>query len=763
MPHPEWQFGGLLQSLPKPVAWGALGAVAFLGLMFIVISYRHTLRELSPIRRGVLIFFRALMLLAVLLCLANPGRVDHAPQKDATKRTLAVLVDRSGSMNAPDNRAETRLGNAVKLWKQHDNEVKQSFDGTDYYRFSTKAEKAAGLDEALQAPDAGEETHLYQALDQMLDLSPGGIACLTDGLDTTGGPVDQLIARAQRQGVPIYFIAGSNRTRPADLLAIREITMPSQVLRRTQFKAGVALEIASAKGAEVPVELWNKGQMIASVKLKAHPGWSVLPWSVPVSAKEPGPMQLEFRVGEGTRQQIAAATTQVVDKSKLEVLYYQGALLWGYRYMLTALQTDPSFHMTAVLNPALNLQLTSTAPDGTPMNDLPEDSAVLKRFQIVVLANVFADQLSPKQQKALVEYVKQGGAVLFIAPDSNACSRFAGTELEQMLPVVFAPPAQQTQEGQAEAAFQKKLAGMNGADNGMDTEFAEQAVDEQPPAPKLYPFTAPAGAAAKVSKLFESGTNAPRFSDFAKVSKVKSGAEILAEHPSEGPEANRRWVLIARQQFGEGSSAVMTSDLLWRWKMSLPSESHLVETFWQQFMMLLARTSTGQGLRLVKDDSLASVGRAVTVRVEMAAGSAALPPVVAVSPSGVKQTLVVKAGESGAEGQTSFTPDAEGRWEVSASDEAGNLARITIPVGTKKASGESTDTPADVEGLRRIAEATGGGLIDGDTAAIRSRPAATLASATKIPQPLWDTRWLIATLLGLYGAELVVRRVSKLL
>ena len=321
MPHPEWQFGGWLQALPKPVAWGALGAVAFLGFVFIVFSYSHTLRELSRARRWVLTGFRALILLAVLLCLANPGRVDRPADKGADKRMLAVLIDRSGSMNAQDNRSETRLGNAVRIWKQHEYDVKQGFDGVDYYRFSTKVEKSDGLDDALQAPDAGAETHLYQALDQMLDLSPGGIACLTDGLDTTGAKMDDLVARAQRQGVPIYFVAGSNRTRPGGLLAIREITMPSQVLRHTQFKAGVALEIASPKEAEVPVELWNKNEMIASVKLKVHAGWSVLPWSVPVSAKEPGPMQLEFRVGEGAKQEVAAATTQVVDKTKLEVLY----------------------------------------------------------------------------------------------------------------------------------------------------------------------------------------------------------------------------------------------------------------------------------------------------------------------------------------------------------------------------------------------------------------------------------------------------------
>ena len=42
---------------------------------------------------------------------------------------------------------------------------------------------------------------------------------------------------------------------------------------------------------------------------------------------------------------------------------------------------------------------------------------------------LFADQLSAKQQSALVAYVKDGGAVLFITPDSDATGKFAGTPL----------------------------------------------------------------------------------------------------------------------------------------------------------------------------------------------------------------------------------------------------------------------------------------------------------------------------------------------
>ena len=759
----EWQFGGWLRALPQPLAWAALGAVAFGGLALIVFSYGRTLQTLPTPRRRLLTIFRLLALVAVLLCLANPVRVERPGANEKPKRTLAVLVDRSGSMAAKDNRSQTRLDNAVRLWNQHTSELTQGFDRVDYHRFSSQLTHAADMDATLKAADPGSETRLFEALDQLLDSSPAGIACLTDGLDTTGDQAEKLIAKAQRLFVPIYFVAGSNRTRPPEYLCIREVKIPPQVLRHTQFTASVAVEVASNTGGELPLELWNKNKMIASTKLAVRPGLNVLPWSVPLSSKEPEAMLLEFRAGEGERRDIATATTQVVDKTNVNVLYYQGALLWGYRYLLTALEDDPSFRMSAILNPGLNMQLTSSTPDGQAMRDLPERADALKHFQIVVLANVFADQLSAKQQLALVAYVKDGGAVLFITPDSDASAKFAGTPLEQMLPVVFAERKPGAPEGDAEKNFQARMNEAGGADGGMETSFADQMIGEQTSGDALLPFTAPPGGDARASRLFEPGPNAPKFAAYAKVINVKPGAKVLAVHPTDRmPGSGKPRVLIARQVFGAGSSAVMTTDLLWRWKMSLPSDSHVPETFWQQFMLMLARTTSGRGLLLVKNSVTAQAGRPISVRVDAASGNA--PKVEAASPSGAKIPLSLEPEPGVTDGQqVRFTPDAEGRWKITASDAAGNFARVMMSVGAKKTQVESLDDPADLEGLRRIAEATGGALVENASGAIRPRTEAFQPPEMKHLQPLWDSQWFIIALLGLYATELIARRMAKLL
>ena len=130
----------------------------------------------------------------------------------------------------------------------------------------------------------------------------------------------------------------------------------------------------------------------------------------------------------------------------------------------------------------------------------------------------------------------------------------------------------------------------------------------------------------------------------------------------------------------------MTTDLLWRWKMSLPSDSHVAETFWQQFMLMLARTTSGRGLLLVKNSVTAQAGRSVSVRVDAASGNA--PKVEATSPSGAKIPLSLEPEPNVTDGQqVQFIPDSGGRWEITASDAAGNFARVTMPVGAKKTRG----------------------------------------------------------------------------
>jgi hypothetical protein len=457
-------------------------------------------------------------------------------------------------------------------------------------------------------------------------------------------------------------------------------------------------------------------------------------------------MPLEFRAGENPPQ-TAACTVEVADHKTVDVLYYQGALQWGYRFLRSALAGQRDFQLTSILNPALNVQISMSAAGLPSLPDLPENPDELKRFQIIILAHVFVNQLTAQQQAALVEYVKDGGAVIFISSDAQAAAGFSGTALEQMLPVVFAPAPAESQDPGADI-FTPPTTGIQGS-------AGSESV------PGLKPFALPAGAAhTAVSALFEKDDeNLPYYAQNAEVSAVKPGAEILAvSRPTDGGEPQ---VLLARQRFGNGFAVAMMTDLLWRWKMSLPSNSHALENFWQQLLLSLS-PAPGERLRLVKLTESPATNEPVALQITGNTGGP-MPNVVVISPANQYRPLTLQPSTNGESvWTTTFTPSAAGFWKVEAAGAGKKFARLVFPVSANSKSVEMMNQPPDIDGMRQLAEATGGSMIE-DAPVFQPRENADAVPPLQHIRPLWDSSWLLGGLLGLYGTELIVRRRFRLL
>jgi hypothetical protein len=516
------------------------------------------------------------------------------------------------------------------------------------------------------------------------------------------------------------------------------------------------------------VELWSGERKLSATRWPVRVGRNVISCPVKVDAGEAGVMPLEFRAGENPPQ-IAGCTTEVVENTTMEVLYYQGALQWGYRFLRGALESDPSFRLTAILNPALHVQLTTGSPGDSAMTDLPEEARELQRFNLVLLAHVFADQFTPKQQQALVEYVRGGGSVLFISPDTSATERFSGTALEAMLPVAFAP------RDQKEDALQRFRAqmGLNAPSGRGRLQLARNTTryvgdsilgNARFPEPvALKPFVLPANPRPSPTSAVFAGTDPdrlPKFEQNAKVRAVKSGAEVLAvSRPAAGgvPE-----VLLARQQFGSGFAAVLTTDLLWRWKLSLPSDSHAVEKFWQQLLLSIAPPS-GQGLRLAILTATPAAKSPVALRISASTGGV-VPKVESVSPTGERLRLTAQEAKDAGEPtwEVSFTPATVGNWEVRTTDVEGRTARVVFPVAEKAGGVDLSNLPPDFAGMRQLAESTGGALL-GKTTVFHPLVESVEKPRVKRAEPVWHNGWLLALLLGVYSAELIVRRRMRLI
>jgi hypothetical protein len=754
-----WEFGGLFSGLSGPVAWCAFGALALLGLFTAWLSYHYAVRPLTRGQRTVLILLRTGFLVTLLLCLANPVRVEKTTlQPAAEKHKLAVVVDRSDSMTMEDSRGRSRLSDALRTWRRLEPGAQGVFDETHYYSLAKDLRPATTLDAAAARTGDTGETWLYQSLLQLLATAPterpDSVVVLTDGLDTTTEREDRLVARALSEGVSIYFVSGSNRLLPQPFVRVRELRAPATALRNSDFLLDGTIEAYSKEASTVPYTLWNGAEQIAAGNFSLAPGHNVLPWETHVNSGEPGEMDLVLRLGPTADAPPAARTaTHVVAHEKIHVLFYQGALDWSFRYLIDALETDPSFDLTSLINPALNVTLTRGA--GVTLNQLPNTVEGFKGFDMVILAHPYPAQLSPGQQQALIDFVRQGGDVLFTSPDPLAVPQFAGQPVAELLPVEFAANAN---NGVLSAIRQRaqEIEMINFGGGGDSASTLPLTPFTITPDGLALPVFAQAGNKAKTPLT-------PRFTEYAPVTLTKPGAEVLAVHPTDrDPATHNPYVLLATQIFGRGRTAILTTDGLWHWKLSEPSESHAVETFWQQLLLWLGQGHS-QGPRFVDAPAQVAVGDQLPLR--LAGVSTTHPPVVtARGPDGATKSLPLLAtGDPDEPWTCTWTASAAGAWELQATGPDGTPTRIFL-YAIDQPRGELSQSPPALDQMRALAEATRGALLD------ESTPSAWQAAEQTPPtivneqrMLLWD-RWpVLVTAFAAFALELCLRRRWRLL
>ena len=766
----EWQLGSWL-GLPPALTWTLLALLGLGGILLASYWYRDTLRALTPGQRAILIALRAGFFLSLLFCLAGPSRVERVYEADKAGQPLAVLVDRSGSMTSPAGRSLPRLTSALGVWKRVEASARRAFPAQRYFSFSDSAHPAPSLDAALAVNDPEGATHLYDALTQVMKEAPtggyAGIVTLTDGLDTTDATPDACASLALQQHCPLYFCVGQSSVAPAETLLVREFAVPGEVGRKAQFMARVVVEAHTRQARDVPLVLTRDGQPLASAQIHLQPGANLVPWTVPVNSDEPGLIHLQCQLGAGPEQETLAAAVKVVAQEKVSVLFFQGSLDWSARFITMAVQSDPSFTLTNLYSPNLYLPREVVPNAQTPaLGELPDKADKLQPFQMVVLDNVVAGQLSAGQQAALADYVRGGGGLLFLVSDTAMATTFSGTALEGLMPVIFDGAPAASTETSAEKAFQDQMAQTSGSNPNLEGPFADHALASLNTA-SLQNFAVPAGThQSDIADLFGSaagGANLPRFVTYAHVHGLKAGAEALATHPQDKTDAGALRPLLAAQRFGLGHVTALLTDGLWRWRMSLPSDRHDPEIFWQQLFRTLARQEAAQdNLHFSTQPFFASRGQLSSFRVQGAQGATT---VTVTSPSGQAHPIPAQVDADDGSWSFDFRPDAPGKWRIDAQDARGAATETLLRVSNHAHGDELSGLPPDTDGLRRLAVSTGGKLLDDgapdDWSAAPAGQQPTLLS--KQSQPLWDSWLLLLPGLGFYVTELIWRRRVRLL
>jgi uncharacterized membrane protein len=771
-----WRFGGPLTDLSPVFAWTVLGIIALAGLASIVLGYQRTLVALPRVRRITLTSLRALVWVVLIIALAGPTRVERTYARQEI-RPLAVLVDRSDSMTAPDNRGQRRLDDALRRWRSLTPVATKAFGPPRSFAFADTVV-------AVDAPDrpsplATEHTRLFKALQSVLDQAPrggwGGIVLLTDGLDTaTTKPAEDLaktIGSALAAGTPVYPLSGRNRYAGDAFISLRDLALPARVPPRSSFNLEITLDTFQPNARSLPIRLRVGDTWRSPEQITLAAGRRALAWSTEISATDEGALPLELLVGEGPAAFTSHAEVQVARPDSTRILYYQGALDWGYRFLADILRRDPAFNLTPIFNLSPIGSRVSTPTSADALAELPDTSAGLDAYDVVVLANASASQFSTAQQTALSTWVREGGVLLFLAPDDDSTRGYAGTELEKMLPVVFGRPNAPRPVDSAQTQFRQRMQQLGGSNSTEENRFANTARTKSDH-PGLTAFHWEPAAAA----LFETGQQqlSPLFANYATVEKAKPGATVLARHPTAraSSEGNERAILLAIQRYGRGQSAAFTSDALWRWKLSQASTDRHVEKFWQNLFAWLGRERP-RGPRFEHAPLTARHGQEIEFR--LLGGGSTAPAVsiehVASSPSPSSEAPSQSSARLDSTGQNQdariyrWTPPADGEWLLTATDGAGRRARHWIRVMNTTATSETSGLPADDGLLQTLAQRTGGvALRDSVPSAWREASSGREADLLREQRhPLWHGAWLLVALLLFYTTELILRRRWQLL
>ena len=707
--------------------------------------------------------------------LASPQQVRTRSIKHQTKKPVAVLVDTSGSMLRPDARGLTRLAIAQQaLARLGDPSLK-------LYRFADKLAPVPNPSALAANPNPQAETHLLENLDALLDLQPpggwGAVVVLTDGNDTTPDPVEPVGRRFRDNQTPLILAATQTDLQQADLIRLASVNLPPGSIVNTQYPLDVLVRSETVAPHRVTVRVLQNNSPIAETALNITPGPHTQKVTFHFTQDAPGPQDYEVQLlpdDKTTPSDTFFATTRIGYRPDMNVLYFAGALNVEYRFLHAAFTEDPAIKIEAAVHvsaSALRHQLLfgNETRAHFESGSFPRTVEELAPYRAIVLADVLPAQLDEAQTNALLEYVKQGGGVIFLVANTVVASDFSASSLEQLLPVVFEPkPIQSADDFSPAAATAENAAALRlQLDQVGNTSYDDDAASHTTITTLLQMDFTPDGRAALGSLGQQPDERAPKFREYAAVQRAKPGAIVAAEHPTDSNSWGKRPLLVM-QHFGRGRSAVLATDSVWRWQLSLPSTSRAYQKLWQQMLFWVA-DQDGSVPAIDLATPSAKVGEKVSFTVTMpsqsSSASSAPPTLTALAPDGSSQVIPLSAGSTSGT-YTGVVTAAAGPW-LRLEAAAPNLEDGTtvLNIRSDHISLEDQHLAPDLPSLHRLAEAAGGQVVDAAT--LRALPSLGINTEETVTEKkvtdLWDNSLVFILLLGLFCVEMLLRRYLKLL
>jgi len=539
---------------------------------------------------------RALLVLAPkalaagLLVLALFGPRLRTVEREEARGRMLVAVDRSGSMAVRDAQGKTRLARAQALLGGLQDRLPRGME-VDTFAFDTAL---APLDEAQPLAPAGD-TDLGACLarlgEQAQGARPAQLVVFTDGGD------EAVRVQAPAAG-SVHVVGVGAEPRAWRDLAVHEVDVPPTAEKGVQFpvradvvgRTGGDPGFARAlDGVDVMLEEevdgdWRERDRdtVSLAHGRARVTFAATPEAEGLHRYR---VRMDARDGELTDLNNARPFTVDVRARALHVLYFTRELGLSFKMLRQELARDPSVTFTALVRTAgerFTVQGDRPEAPGSLAGGFPTDPEALAAYDCVVLGAFGAGDFPEACAHALVDYVADGGAVVFLGGEGAfGAGGWAASPVGPLLPWRVHDAEPPLARGQYPVQLPLSAAG-HPVVAGLEARFAAM----QSPV---------------VESLNQPGPPRP------------AAATLLQAAGPRGPVA-----LAAVQPFGSGRTLGLATNTFWRWARATEAHREAYGLFWRQAVRYLTgRSEAGEALAVEWDRAFYRPGEEARAEVRL--------------------------------------------------------------------------------------------------------------------------------------------------
>lgn len=551
-------------------------SIGILMLILPLLLYRRTFPSLPLGNRLILMFLRIAGFILILVFLIEPVVVSFTSQwKEAV---LLELIDVSRSMGIKDCGGKSRIESAVNFLRSfNDTLSKMHRVKVDVATFSEDLiSQDKTLDDNFEA--VGEGTDIVKAIESACKLyskeNLNAIVLVSDGRVTRG------LTRSS-SGLPVpVFTAGFGDTVQSMDVAISDVICNRVGYIGTEMEVTVYLQINSAIENKIEVRLTDEGKIIDSGTVKSDKNMVEGEIKLSFIPRKEGRKTLAVEIvtpsGEDRLENNRQMFGVEIFKEKIRVLLFDQVADWNMTFLRELVDQSERFTLETVTQ--IPGKGNVTVPGGSPWG-VNGDMKDLQHYDLVIIGDFPTLFSHPSSAKAMEDYVKGGGSVLFIAGESSPLLDLNLNEpLKRVVPLRV----------ESNIGIETGMFRVNKRERGFIHSYI----------PEIF--------------RGDGFLNLPPLSARIKGFKASAGAEVPLVVDSGGD-----YPFLAIQRVEEGIVAATTCFPLWYWKLEDGVEGKPYDMFWGGLIQYLSEQFRVPAMDLYTDRSIYRRGDRIKIAVHL--------------------------------------------------------------------------------------------------------------------------------------------------